>query len=462
MTLRSRLLAGIAVLLAVLGVACAAVLYSQHRFLVGQLDDRIAPLATSPRPVIARLTAVRAGRPGGPPAALSEIYIGIRVSDGRSDTLLAPTSDPDLVPNVVGVHASTHNVTVTTTSGLSRRARVRIADLGNGTSAVFAISTAAAESAFRRLTIAMLVAVAFTLVVLVLLASWVVRFGLRPIRDMTIAADAIAAGNSDLQIDDPGGYTEAARLGRALNVMISTSRNAETRLRRFVADASHELRTPLTTLRGYAAMYETGRLADKTAVDDAMRRMSSESRRMSAMVDDLLLLAELDERHPFACEPVDLAAMLRELAADLAVVQPERPVSVDAGDDKWVDGDSDQLTQALSALLTNVRQHTSPHASVILRASAVDNIVRVEVTDHGSGIKAEDLPHLFERFYRADRSRSRSTPGGTGLGLAIVASIVGAHDGRCGATSSATAGTTFWLEFPSTDRRPVTAVTDGP
>ncbi len=449
MTLRSRLLAGVAAIVVVLGVAGTLVIRTQNRYLIGQLDARLRGYARSSTQVVARLGGFGAGRPGGPPGALSEVYIGRFSANRPIETLLTPAGDPGLVPIIGPSLAVRRPTTVGTVSGVSPRVRALASTLPDGSVAVFALPTRLAEQAIRRLLATTLLAATLMLAMIGLIASWVHRFGLRPIRQMTDAADAITAGATGRRVDTLAGHTEAARLGRALNLMIDTSRDAETRLRRFVADASHELRTPLTTLSGYAALHQSGRLTEPAAVNDAMTRIASESKRMAAMVDDLLRLADLDERHPLTLETIDLTQLVHDLAADQAALDPTRPLTTTTPDTAMVNGDAHQITQALAALLTNARRHTPPGTPIELRVTPLDGSVRVEITDCGPGIDPQHLPHLFERFYRADAGRTRTPTSGTGLGLAIVAAILDNHHGNYGATSQPGQGATFWITLPT-------------
>ena len=275
MTLRSRLLAGMTAIIVVLGIAGTLVIRTQNQYLIGQLDTRLRAYARSSQQVIGRLGGVGAGRPGGPPSALSDVYIGRASPNGEVETLLAPSDDPGLIPIIDRDLSSDRPVTVRTTSRKSRHMRVVASLLPDGTVAVFGLPTRPVEQANRRLLATALLAGTLMLAMIGLIASWVHRFGLRPIRHMTDAADAITAGATGRRVDNVTGQTEAARLGRALNLMIDNSHEAQTRLRRFVADASHELRTPLTTLSGYAALHQSGRLTDPAAVNDAMARIAS-------------------------------------------------------------------------------------------------------------------------------------------------------------------------------------------
>ncbi len=459
MTLRTRLLAALLLVVIALGGAGVVVFRGQRDYLFDQLDERLETFRSTGPGILARVSGGIGGRPGGPAGGpgdslgaltpFSDVYAGRIGSDGRLETLLTPDGDSELRPDISNLDQLTTPTTRATTAGNADRVRVLSARLPDGTLAVFAISTARAEGAARRLVTAIVVAGLIVAVIMALVVWWVIRLGLRPIRQMTDAADAISAGAVDRRVEVPAGQTEASRLGVALNTMIDTSQASEARLRRFVADASHELRTPLTTLRGYTSLYAAGGLADDAAVSDGMRRMNSEATRMAHIVEDLLLLAELDEHGARVHEPMDLVPILRDAAADMRVVQPERPVQLDAPDQLPIIGDADQIVQVIGALTTNAMRYTPVDTSVRIRARQQATTTRVEVVDHGPGIVAGDETRVFDRFYRADPSRTRES-GGNGLGLAIVASIVSAHGGTYGVVPTPeSGGATFWFDLPT-------------
>ncbi len=453
MTLRARLLAGLVVVLVTLAGALVVVAVVQRNYVIGQLDDQLEALAPNARVIVTRLST-ETGRSVGPGVALTEYYVGRITPDGELVTLVTPSADPEMVPDVSNPSALTEPGTRPTTSGVSARARVLVTPLPDGSQAVFAASQARANASSRRLTAAIALAGAVIVTVLGLVVWWVIRLGLRPIRAITDAADAITAGAGDRRVEAGPEGTEAARLADAFNTMIDTNQAADGRLRQFVADASHELRTPLTTLRGYASLRAAGGLTDDAAVDDAMRRMGAEAARMARIVDDLLLLAELDEHGSRLHDRVDLAAVLEDLASDLRVVQPDRSVVVDAPTPVVVLGDRDQLVQAVAALTGNALRYTPTSAGLELRARALGEWARVEVTDRGPGIDPAELPRLFDRFYRGGGEGRSAESGGSGLGLAIVASITAAHGGHHGAVSEPGRGSTFWIDLPTADGQP--------
>jgi two-component system OmpR family sensor kinase len=286
------------------------------------------------------------------------------------------------------------------------------------------------------------------------LCWWVIRQGLRPVDHMVVTAAAIAGGDMGARIENPDPNTELGRLGGALNDMLGKIQAAndaraagEQRLRRFVADAAHELRTPLTSLRGYAELYRQGAIRDDTGISMAMGRIESEGARMARLVDDLLLLARLDQARALETAPVDFGALVNDAVTDFRVVAPDRPVSVEIGDDVIVAGDRLRLKQIVDNLLSNVRTHTPAGTGVELSLGKSGEEGILTVTDHGPGIAEEDHERIFERFWRADPARTRSR-GGSGLGLAIVASLVHAHHGDIALDSEPGQGATFVIRLP--------------
>ena len=217
-----------------------------------------------------------------------------------------------------------------------------------------------------------------------------------------------------------------------------------------MSDASHELRTPVTTIRGYAELYRGGGLRDGDALEQAMRRTEQEAMRMGSLIDDLLLLARLDEGRPLSRAPVDLGVLVVDAAADARAVAPDRPIRAEPAADVVVEGDEDRLRQVLANLVNNALVHTPAGTEVVLRAHRDgDGVAVVEVADAGPGMSPEDAANAFERFYRADGSRSRAS-GGSGLGLSIVQAIVEAHAGRVALSSNPGQGTTVRVELPTT------------
>ena len=245
---------------------------------------------------------------------------------------------------------------------------------------------------------------------------------------------------------------EAAVLTASIQDAFAAQRRAEDRLRSFVADASHELRTPLATVHGWIDLYVQGGLRDPDELDHAIERMQAEVGRMRLLVDELALLAQLDAARPLNREPVDVAALAGEVVDDARVVSPDRTITLPTVARAVVDGDSPRIQQVLRNLVGNAVQHTRPGTPVEVSVTAPEGKVVLEVRDHGDGIAPEHLPHVFERFYRADPSRSRADGSSSGLGLAIVEAIVTAHGGTTEVSSALGQGTTVRVTFPGRQR----------
>ncbi|VII99154.1 Two-component system sensor histidine kinase [Arthrobacter sp. DR-2P] len=306
-----------------------------------------------------------------------------------------------------------------------------------------------------------------TLLLASLIASWTVSRSFRPLARVEKTAAAIAAGDLSRRVDVENPGTELGRLSRSLNAMLAHIETAfaartasEARMRRFAADASHELRTPLVTIRGFSELYRHGALATEEDVATAMGRIESEAKRMGSMVEDLLLLARLDEQRPLQQKPVDLQLLAHDAVVDTQASSRSRAISLTGLDGgpataAPVLGDEAKLRQVVGNLMGNALRYT-PEGSPIELAVGVrageDGQPRsvIEVRDHGPGISEADASKVFERFYRADTSRTRET-GGSGLGLAIVAAIVGSHGGSVRVENTDGGGATLVVSLPHRD-----------
>jgi two-component system OmpR family sensor kinase len=287
-----------------------------------------------------------------------------------------------------------------------------------------------------------------------LLSWWLVHRELRPLEEMGVTAGAIAAGELSLRVPQQDPRTEVGRLGVALNAMLTQIEQAfaerkasEDRLRRFLADASHELRTPLTSIRGYAELFRRGASEREEDLGKSMRRIEEESARMGVMVEDLLLLAKLDESRGLEVEPVDLAAVAADAVADARAAAPDRDITLDAPAPVMVSADQARLHQVAANLLSNAVVHTPASAPVTVRAAVEGDHAVLEVADRGPGLSPDQVGRVFEPFYRSDPSRDRTT-GGAGLGLAIVAAIADAHAGRVEVLETPGGGATFRVLIP--------------
>ncbi len=290
------------------------------------------------------------------------------------------------------------------------------------------------------------------MVALLLLVLWVVRIGMRPLDDMTETAGAIAGGDLTRRIRHTDDHGEVGRLGNALNGMLSQIEAAfrertssEARLRRFVADASHELRTPLTSIRGYAELLRKGAFDTEGERRRAAERIEGEAARMSLLVEDLLLLARLDQGRPPVREVVDLCPIVIDAVDATRINDRERTVTLDVDGPVVVHGDAARLRQIVDNLLQNALVHTYPGTAVGVEVRRQGGSAVVRVTDEGPGLDAEQAAQVFDRFYRGSEAR---TGEGTGLGLSIVAALAAAHGGSARVDTAAGEGSVFTVEIP--------------
>ncbi|HEY7024811.1 MAG TPA: HAMP domain-containing sensor histidine kinase [Candidatus Limnocylindrales bacterium] len=376
-------------------------------------------------------------------------------------------SSPDPFPDIPGGDPRTlpMNTVVqlsSTDGGLAYRAiRVR-GQLGpQPVVAVFAAPEDGIDASVAVLTRTLAI-VGLVVLALILIIGWfIIRRDLRPLESITTTAERISEGDLSQRVGVPDDGSEIGRLGHAFDTMLDQIQGlfdsqhaalvakdrSESQLRRFVADASHELRTPLTAVRGYSELYRAGGLSDREDMDQAMARIGSESRRMAALVEDMLLLARLDQGRPLRHDPVPLSELVNDALLDLRAVDPERPVEANVESNVVVSGDEDRLRQVIGNLVTNVRVHTPPDTPIEVGLSARNGYSTLKVADHGPGIDPTHVEHIFDRFYRADSARTRDR-GGSGLGLSIAASVATAHGGEISYSNTPGGGATFTLTLP--------------
>lgn len=370
------------------------------------------------------------------------------------------SDSPDALPNVasLGVSGMRDRIGTPFTIGAVGESKVTYRALiqsGNdGQLQVVAAPLSDVNSTIRGLILIIVFTSLSVLAGVVFVVWFVVRHGLRPIDSMIDTAGLIATGDLSQRVEYEASTNEVGKLGQALNEMLTqvessfkAKEESERRLRQFAADASHELRTPLTSIRGYAELFRSGAASDPDTLKRVMLRIESESARMGKLVDDLLLLARLDQGRSLRHDPIDLVPVIENAAADARAVEPDRQITVEAPDRVVVIGDADRLKQVIDNLLANARVHTERSAPVHVSIERKGSIVVVAVADSGPGIDPRDLEHVFDRFYRVDSARTRAR-GGTGLGLSIVASIVEAHGGKVSVESMLGRGTTFKFSLP--------------
>jgi two-component system OmpR family sensor kinase len=458
LSLRARLLLGV-LLLAALGLAAAdiATYESLGNYLLSRVDNTLNAVHQS-----VEQTAFGESHGSRPDEIAPPGYcVQLRTQGGRplgSNCQEAPgetqQSAPDW-PRTVSVpaHSNSHEndrirfLTIGSREG-DGRYRLRASIEGDHPDQLLLIAAPlrSEDSTLHRLFLVELLVTLIVLAALVVLGLWIVRVGLRPLREIELAAAAITAGDLSRRVDHPDEGTEVGRVGSALNTMLDRIEASDRRLRRFIADASHELRTPLAAVRAYAELFGRGAATRPEDLERSMSGIARETERMSLLVDDLLLLARLDEGRPLERKPVDLAAVVGQAVDAARVVEPDRPIELSV-EPATVTGDEARLRQVLDNLLANARAHTPATTPVTVRLRRGDGRVELTVADRGPGLAEEQAARIFERFYRADSSRARAS-GGAGLGLSIVSAVTEAHGGTAEARPTPGGGATFVVTLP--------------
>ena len=297
------------------------------------------------------------------------------------------------------------------------------------------------------------------LISIAIVARSLIKLTLKPLNQIEKTAAAIAEGDLSARLPEVNSRTEVGRLTGSLNTMLSRIEESftirtesENKLRRFVADASHELRTPLTAIRGFAELHRQGAVVGEEKTKELVSRIEKESIRMSSLVEDLLLLARLDQSRELTFDPVDINHLVKEAVASAQAAGPGYEITVSSTNDEvFVLGDSMRIHQAIANLLANARTHTPVGTKIAVNISQGDLETKISISDNGPGLSEEDQKRVFERFFRADPSRVRVGGEGSGLGLAIVDAVMKAHGGRVEVNSKIGAGATFTIVFPQKD-----------
>jgi two-component system OmpR family sensor kinase len=457
--IRRRLTAVVVALVAVLGgLAVVTAVHTLEDRLVDDIDQQ---LATVPE-VIDRASGEELRRQLAPGLEDGRRVAVVRVGPDGAIVTSVPSGSPeapDPLPDVTGLTAPQGPFTLPGQDG-GPRYRAVTSTLPNGGVLVTGISMADVDAAVTDAR-QVLFGVGLIALAVITLAAWLaIRLGLRPLDRMVDTATRIAEGHITERVTVQSPTSEIGRLGTALNRMLDRIGDAldartssEERMRRFVADASHELRTPLTAIRGYAEL--SGRSDDPAQQEEAMARVEQAAVRMAGLVDDLVLLARLDQGRPLDIETVDLSIVVMDAVADARAVEPGRDIEVIAPVvGTTVRGDRARLRQVVDNLLGNVREHTPVHTRVGVTVVARRDGVVLAVRDDGPGMDADDAARAFDRFWQAPATESHPRRG-TGLGLAIVADLVHAHGGRIDLETSPGLGAcvTIWLpsDVPTRD-----------
>jgi two-component system, OmpR family, sensor kinase len=431
---------------------------------------------------------------------VSGVNIYLLTSSGQLDTVSTlassgdggeaqPASPPDVAGAVSWLSANTwHKMTVPAQSGSTRwrvmaypgpEFSITTNPALQSSTVILAVNASDAYDTIARFTRVELLIGVVVLVGMAVIGFAVVQANLRPLVEIEETAEEIAEGHLNRRVPERDPRTEIGSLGRSLNTMLTQIESAfhdrekseaaahqsEERMRRFIADASHELRTPLTAIRGFAEYYrQRGGLNPRTDaeqsltaadLDRIMHRVEAEAARMGLLVEDLLMLARVDQQRPLARNPVDLLSLAADAVHDTRMLAPDRKISltVQPGAAFLVIGDEPRLRQVIGNLMSNALTHTPDGTEVELSVGSGmlpddgGQAVTLAVRDYGPGMEPEQASRVFERFYRADQARTRAT-GGSGLGLAIVAGLVAAHGGVTSVDTAPGEGATFWVTLP--------------
>lgn len=482
LSLRARLLAvAVGLLVVALVLTGAATLTVLRGVLLDQVDANLADVATN-RPLLDSLVRTDERDPGRP-GAPTEYVVRVSTADG---SLVLLTTSPMLGDDRGPVFEDLDLETVQRRNGLPSTvagggaARWRVVAVpvnvqtpqgaGPGTVAI-ALPLDGVDDTVQRLRNRFLLIGVVVVSACALLGWLAVRRAFRPLREVETVTTAFGEGDTSRRVQHDWPGTEVGRLGSSVNAMLDSiettlaAREAsENRMRRFVADASHELRTPLAAVRGFAELYRQGAVSRPDDVARTFSRIEGESRRMGGLVDDLLLLARLDEQRPLRFDEVDLVVLAADAVHDAGALAPDREVRLTGlhgaptPGSARTSGDEPRLRQVLSNLVANAVRHTPEGTAVEVGVGTRSGWALWQVRDHGPGISAEDAERVFERFFRADSSRHRSGGGGSGLGLAIVAAVAHAHGGAARVVPTSGGGATFEVAVPGL----VAAAPDGP
>ena len=300
--------------------------------------------------------------------------------------------------------------------------------------------------------------IGFALLLMIAFAArTVIKVGLRPLEDAEKTAEEIAGGNLSARMPEANPSTEVGRLVTSLNTMLARIEDSfavrtesENKLRRFVADASHELRTPITAIRGFSELHRQGAVTGEKETTELIGRIENESKRMGSLVEDLLLLARLDQAREMDSKPVDINKVVDDAVISARAAGPDHPVTLNSSSDEiFTLGDEVRIHQVVANLLANARAHTPTGTPITVSVASTDAGVEISVADKGPGLSTEDQQRIFERFYRADASRARTGADGSGLGLSIVDAVMRAHGGSVSVQSTPGEGAIFTLLFPA-------------
>jgi two-component system OmpR family sensor kinase len=463
----AAMLALVAMALLVIGVASALVMRNS---LIGRVDDHLKSYVDTVDSASAAASLTGQDVNVAPPGSNS--LVAVRGAGDEQKLLVfgrkRGSAELPAMPQGQDVDKHLREPYYARATGTRERWRLYVVRYSNGTVLIVGESLADVDNTVSDLIAAELIIGAGVLVLLAGVGVAIVQASLHPLREIERTAAAIAAGDLTRRVPESPPETEVGQLARALNAMLAQIEWAfraraasEERMRQFVADASHELRTPLTTIRGFAELYRQGAAREQAETETLVKRIEDEASRMGLLVEDLLLLARLDQERPLTVAPLDVRVIVNDAADAARAVAPDREITLELERDEpvMVDGDEPRLRQVVGNLVTNALTHTPAGTAVTIRLRADGDNALIEVADQGPGLTEEQAQRVFERFYRVDKSRTRraagSTPAvtphsGTGLGLAIVAALVAVHSGTVSVHSTMGGGATFQVRLPLT------------
>ena len=321
-------------------------------------------------------------------------------------------------------------------------------------SVIVAQSLSDFDKTTHQITIVFLIIGGIVLLFIAFASRQVIKLSMKPLKKIEETAEQIAAGDLSARLENFEPDTEVGRLSTSLNTMLSrieesfaARAESDSKLRRFVADASHELRTPLTSIRGFAELHRQGAVPEGEKTKELISRIEKESMRMGYLVEDLLLLARMDQSRELVLVDLDLSSLVTEAVTSAQAAGPDHPITSEIAHNVHTQGDADKVYQVVTNLLANARAHTPAGTAIHVSTYATKDGSYVSVADNGPGLSTEDQLHVFERFYRVDSSRQRSSDDGSGLGLSIVDEVMKAHGGAVSVASEPGKGATFTLHF---------------
>jgi two-component system OmpR family sensor kinase len=471
-SLKNRLTLGVVLLSAIAFAASGiAANFALQRYLVTQVDNELISVASGSL-TQAQIAGIERDNdyPKAPatktrnpvrriPTATSLTLLG---NDGKVSAQIGgdlnSTSISPYVVAITSAEISSHHGSPFTLGTPGSDFRIVALPFSNGQGTVVAAkSLSDLDRTMERLHF-IFYSISLVLLLLILIAARsVIRVSLRPLEDVEVTAEEIAQGNLSARLPDANPGTEVGRLVTSLNTMLSrieksfaVQTQSENKLRRFVADASHELRTPITAIRGFSELHRQGAVTGEKDTSELIGRIENESKRMGSLVEDLLLLARLDQAREMDSKPVEITQVIEDAVISARAAGPDHPIELLLeANEIFTLGDEVRIHQVVANLLANARAHTPAGTPITVSVRNLDAGVEISVADSGPGLSEEDQRKIFERFYRADSSRVRTGADGSGLGLSIVDSVMRAHGGSATVKSKPGEGATFTLYFPN-------------